>query len=249
MKKNNSSDSEPTMRSFLEQAQSTLNHLATLFVKSIPSIQVFLENVEYLEQEFPSDLQEVFKACSFPPSSRLSLNDYADLVKAFAEGGAVKATPLLIKEYRALVEYGTVRQKMLADWETNPLLERRMPILREALKAASDKLYNLAVPVFVANLEGVLADARVEPEPGHLNYKSEVSSAADGDWLLGPSMQQFITDVVLKGFTLGDEVPEFSRHAMMHGADTTYGTEENTIRAVALFDYLQAVLCRAQREL
>jgi len=54
------------------------------------------------------------------------------------------------------------------------------------------------------------------------------------------AIKTFLFNVILVGFEHGTIPKSFlSRHAILHGADTTYGTVTNSLKSILLFDYLQ----------
>ncbi len=229
--------------SIFERIDEVLAPIHRLVVQSLPSIHKIAGRLEYLENRFPADVQEVLTQCGYPPSPRLSLTEYQDVLLSFKAKGAEAASQLLKTAYRGLLADSQVCREMLVDWEANPLLAKRLPILREALEATAEKRYNLAIPVFIANLEGLMADSR--KESGYMasnKYKSLMGELAGTDKFFGPSMEGFVSSVLLVQFCHGDPLPDLSRHAILHGGDTEYGTEENAVRVVALFDYVQELL-------
>lgn len=194
-------------------------------------------------ERFGPDVCEAFNRAGFPPCRWLSLSDCQRIVIAYQSDGTAEAASLVEQEFRVLLTDERMRREVLADWARNPLLAKRLHILRDAYKAAAEGRYCLAVPVFYAQLEGIIAEGmRHSGALRGRDYKRLVSSLAEEDELLGPVMSTFVADVALANFQHGDPLPDLSRHAILHGADTEYGTERNALRVIALFDYVQDLL-------
>lgn len=50
---------------------------------------------------------------------------------------------------------------------------------------------------------------------------------------------KFITDIILSGFKHGDAMFSYpSRHAILHGADTSYGKESISLKTILVLDIL-----------
>ena len=65
------------------------------------------------------------------------------------------------------------------------------------------------------------------------NYVSKISGSGSND----EAFQRFINDIVLVHFEHGKAInSNLSRHAIMHGADKTYGNYLNSLKAILLFN-------------
>ena len=52
-------------------------------------------------------------------------------------------------------------------------------------------------------------------------------------------MKEFVSSEVFTGFEWGSPLTAaLSRNAILHGADTNYGTEINSLKAIVLFDFI-----------
>lgn len=137
-----------------------------------------------------------------------------------------------------------MRAEMLKDWAANPVTAPRIHILTAALEAHQEGRYVLSIPPLLAQLEGIIADGK-QPQGGEMRQrtmKEYVAQLAEGDDLIGAHISDFVSNIVLANFIRGQPIPDLSRHAILHGAATTYGTELNSIKTILTFDYVQDLL-------
>lgn len=191
----------------------------------------------------PQDLRAVFLAAGFPPAVRLTMPEVARIQQDY-ERGDIEACKAYIEERcTSLITDAEERGSLLASWSSNPLLARRIDILREAVTAASQGLYAVAVPTLLSQLEGVIADG--SNHTGYMGspaYKNHVKDLADRDILFGSILRDYVSSALLTQFLHGTSPnSELSRHAILHGGDVRYGTRLNTTKAIMLLDYVQAV--------
>lgn len=140
---------------------------------------------------------------------------------------------------------------LLDGWESQNWLKKRQQILKSAIDAHLRGEYFLSVPVFLAQLEGIIRDVvphdhekahltnshiREYLKPIHENYE-EIELAEIFDEYLRENIHvNFITGQPLKS--------ELGRNAILHGADTEYGIVTNSLKAINLFDYVQRLLSK-----
>lgn len=122
----------------------------------------------------------------------------------------------------------------------------RSPILQEAFEAHRQAMFNLSVPVLIAQADGIWHD-RCQKSPfskerrkavpqiiSHPNARTAAPLARallGGRWPLALNTRQ--------------RRPEFSdlnRHQVLHGEDTDYGTELNSLKAVSFIRFCGFVL-------
>lgn len=140
---------------------------------------------------------------------------------------------------------------MLFEWKNKERLDRRTKILEDVIQAYIEGKYNLVVPTLLAQIEGTIAEGF--SHQGNMTGKTLNSYI---DQLLNDDVQylsgsidsmakKFISQVVLVRFMHGQDIPSsLSRHAILHGADTLYGTQINALKAILLFDYIQETIER-----
>lgn len=96
-----------------------------------------------------------------------------------------------------------------------------------------------------AQLEGVIAEAS--------NHHGRFSERKLVEYLApiaerGTRFERFDARLVVgeiwQGFEYGDPLPQLSRHAILHGADTGYGTPANSLKAILYFDSIRKGLAK-----
>ncbi len=184
-------------------------------------------------------------ALGWPPSSEPPLDEMKhvlELYDTFSKDEAKQElqTVMLLWYNRDVV------LNLLEQWAQKPRLVRRMPIVTDAVMAHVEERYRLSIPVLIAQIEGMIADGF-----GHQGYMNLNVYKKYLEDLLGSGQSQdldrcvkeFTLQTVLASFQHGSPISsELSRHAILHGADSEYGTAANSLKAILLFDYLQAAL-------
>ncbi|HDX9646726.1 TPA: hypothetical protein ROY02_003029 [Bacillus cereus] len=61
----------------------------------------------------------------------------------------------------------------------------------------------------------------------------------EGVFSFDKQIQTFYLNTILVGFEHGEPLQsKLSRNAILHGADVEYGTEENSLKSILIFDYI-----------
>lgn len=128
---------------------------------------------------------------------------------------------------------------LLAGWADDGQLSHRLPILDAAVEAHIRGEYLLSVPALLPQVEGVLAERF--GHQGRLSGKRLERYLQDALSEQNPFDQAarvFVAKRLLESFAWASTTPEFSRHAVLHGADVGYGSRVNSLRAILTFDYI-----------
>jgi hypothetical protein len=125
----------------------------------------------------------------------------------------------------------------------------RAPLLKEAFAAHREGRYALAIPVFLAQADGMCDEALgrnghlFTGAPGRVQERArlleELAAQEDSfflDAILEPLKTALPSSIANKAWLESQEI--FSRNAILHGMDLGYGTELNALRAISLVDYL-----------
>ena len=195
---------------------------------------------------FQSMSRVVRDACvhaGLPPCRFLSVEAWKEIESAQHNGGNDAAAAAAYRVSKAAIEDTETREGMLNDWRANSIVRTRIDILEQALKAHDLQLYSVSIPPFLAHIEGIIADRKHPPDetrnPQFHELKAYVRQLAAEDDLMGVFVSDFVANTVFEKFERGVERPSFSRHAILHGFDTAYGSEVNSVKAILIFDYLQ----------
>lgn len=204
----------------------------------------------------PTAVQQSFRAAGFPPFRARALGDLAPLEAEFTANGVGAAALLVERMCREAVSSSEFCADMVADWKANPITATRVPILEEALWAHAEGRFALSIPPFLAQLEGIVLDCVTPPPTAsgerprqrHTLMKQELERLSANDPLMGSVTSDFVAKIVLAKFDQEHPEPDFSRHAILHGADLKYGTELNSVKAILIFDYVQDLLRERAKE-
>lgn len=119
-------------------------------------------------------------------------------------------------------------------WASYGWLSHRLPILQEALENHNNGRHYSAVCVLLPQIDGVLREALCA-KPTRANSVSIIG----GDELATVA-GKFFADVVLESFNPDSAapIPELSRHAILHGKATDYGTSISSLKVILIADII-----------
>jgi len=135
---------------------------------------------------------------------------------------------------------------LIGEMKASAIFEPRIPIIQDAIHAHEEGKYSLSVPVFLAQIEGILwayAEKqgvkfrdRITTKKGEKELRSATLLLTDTkikDQLYRYITQEYLNKIYTEDF----------RHAILHGRDITYGIEKNSMK---LLFFLRALLgdCR-----
>lgn len=181
-------------------------------------------------------------ALGWPPVMDIYVSQVREIAVRFesedSEALADEVSAFLLEFY----DQATLERK-LDDWRRLRWVEERLPILERVVQAHCDGQYELSVPAMLPQIEGVVASGF-----GHVGRLSGKALAslfdrllAQGDGTTDNAYLEYLNTVVLVSFEHGTPIgSSLSRHAILHGADTSYATAANSLRTILLFDYLVA---------
>ncbi len=234
-------------------SQSIAEALTPAFTNRVGSImERFARDFEQLSQRIREQAErdirfsQLMIEIGWPPPADLPLSLVNQILRLADEKGAEAATPHIEK---VLCDFYTPErlQRKVRKWGRTKLLGRRKRILEKAIKAHAAGDYELSVPTVVAQVEGVIADGF--GHVGRMNGKQyqdylNAHFDSDGDSRIedaaNQAVQSFVAKVLLAQFEHGSPSrSKLSRHAILHGGDTDYPSEENSLKAILLLDVLQ----------
>ncbi len=205
------------------------------------AIKVIIELHEAYEAFGPVMLQ-----LGWPPPTDFDVVERKQFVEAYNQ--YYQANPVAFqRELDQLILHRydqTKLEDLLATWGEKKWLARRIPILRAALTAHVAGQYVLSIPAILPQIEGMIADGFAhEGEMHQRQYKNYLTKLLNPKALLlqyPEQINQFMLDVILASFQHGFPIGSpISRHAILHGADTAYGTAINSLKVILLFNYIQ----------
>ena len=202
----------------------------TEWVRLLEAAQVWLEQA-------PEALKEALLDSMTLPHPELRLEQLGQVLDAHEKEGPGAAVAVVLRLNQELFEHAEFRKELQQRWqETN-----RWAVLEQVLASHDRGFYAVSIPPAIAQAEGVIATVIRGERPAQKVLNSEIkehaqNDMAGGDELFGPCIADFV-DGLFRHFSHGDaELPGLSRHAIMHGGATAYGTRENSIRALVWLD-------------
>jgi hypothetical protein len=219
------------------------------------SLEPFTQQFADLARQYGDILPEFLLAlreAQWPPPSDhsdVTLRDMARVVTRRREEGQEAARA----ELDALMlgrHGGEVIDALLVDWSDNLLLRGRAPILRAGVEAHLRGDYACSVPTLLPQIEGIVVDGY--GHKGRLcgkDYRDYLKRLLEQDSSQGLEAElrdvarMFFLDILLAEFEHGKAIHFHpSRHAVLHGADVSYATEENSLKAILAVEALQDCL-------
>jgi len=131
-------------------------------------------------------------------------------------------------------------QEMLNTWSEQGLFPHRMKILSEAIAAHIEGRFELSIPTLLPQIDGIIAD--INEHVGRMNTKNTkdgLESIFARNSRFDRISKTFYLSILLEDFEWQDTIPFFSRHAILHGADTNYASASNSLRLILIFNQLQ----------
>ncbi|WP_309260434.1 hypothetical protein [Bacillus cereus] len=210
---------------------------AVKIVSKLEEIQEKARITEEKTERFKTIMIEI----GFPPHGGLFPQEVSHLVDLYDEqgGGHLKGiiNKFMIERYNA-----AELEVFLQGWQAIGWISNRHEILSSAIKAHIEGDFFLTVPIFLAQIEGVIAQgfAHHGRMGGNtLQQYLETLLVNEGVFSFDKQIQTFYLNTILVGFEHGEPLQsKLSRNAILHGADVEYGTEENSLKSILIFDYI-----------
>lgn len=229
----------------MEQVNLHLAPVLTKFPDTMNRLQEAMREAGLAIDRLPRIMVEL----GWPPVLKLDLPGAVQIVRRYDADGAEAVRQDVSDSILSLYDDDQVRG-LVPSWERQRFLRRRMPVLRQVIEAHIAGHYWISIPALLPQIEGIIPE-RYGREKGRrctsrdLTKELKVLLATRGITFLKGWMESFYTEVVLAEFVYGSAPnSSLSRHAILHGYDTSYGTAENSLKAILTFDYLQRELYR-----
>jgi len=145
-------------------------------------------------------------------------------------------------------------QETLLNWEQEPLIEDRCPVLKQGVNAHLDQLFYLSISALVPQIEGLLRDILKNKgksdDFNSLSYddmKNATLSLTDTWKHEAPTMLQGVVALLKKlPNTVADLYLEYDpqkaveeklyRHGICHGLQLDFASEKNSLRLILIID-------------
>ncbi len=196
-----------------------------------------------------SRMTTVMVELGWPPIPFLDTLYAADLIRRYDVQG-LAAIEQELEEYLLELYDHDHLQAIVSRWEQNRRLARRLPILRQVVDAHVSGQYWVSVPAMLPQIEGIIPE--LYGHDGSTGYNGARMKEHLEQMLTSKSflpfdgwMRLFYSEVLMASFAYGSPPrSRLSRHAILHGYDTTYGSAANSLRSILAFDFLQQELQR-----
>ncbi len=177
-------------------------------------------------------------------------------IKGLGEQGTLSpctVKQLILERYR---EHNcALLRNMVDEWHENPLFTPRMRIFQDALEAHIAGKYTLSVPSLLPQAEGIAARVagRLPGKDSKALFETVGEKMPDFlSHLMKEALLSYITDTAYSYVNFGEfaewlerrgvsEKEILHRHAILHGVQTGYDSEENSLRAFLLLDALSSL--------
>jgi hypothetical protein len=193
--------------------------------------------------------KKIMLEAGFPPHELIPFFEIPRIVNIYDKKG-LNYTKRLIERYFTLIVYREEALRVIQEeWENAHWLTNRKKILISAIDGHLNGYYELTVPTLLAQIEGILVESILlldeieenEQIPYHKQKNFLTTHILNDNSTLSydKQIEAIYKKKILDRFTPGQEIRSFlSRHAILHGADTNYGTRLNSLKSILIFDYL-----------
>ncbi len=139
----------------------------------------------------------------------------------------------------------SIEAKLIAEFP------HRGPVLRQAFDAHRGGSYFLSVPVLLAQADGIWRD-RIDCNL----FSGDIGNAIEtlAELAEDANSREFVLALSTPDWPLAlskkkrpDNFSDLNRHLVLHGESVDYGTEENSLRAIAFLNYCAFVLSEADQ--
>jgi hypothetical protein len=213
------------------------NTVTPEFVREMQNWADAIERARIWVEKAPDALRAALESAAVIPHPELSLSDLQSVLATYESNGGPAAVARLDELHRALLTDPRFRRLLEARWAES----ERSPVLREILAAHDANLFAVAIPAAIAQAEGVIATAIVRrfgmpKKVRHDELRSHIREAAH--FFFAPVVGGFSAKL-FTAFKHGDsDSGELERHRVLHGGSWSYGSLDNSVRAIVWLDYV-----------
>lgn len=200
-----------------------------------------LHKIAKREKDTALEVKAIFLELDFPPHDDLFPNEAQEIV-ALYHTSELSVTETYVEELFLEKFDKQALVAMKSRWNGFEWLNNRIFILEQVIEGHLAGYYNLTVPTLLAQTEGIVAQGF--KHVGKMNggtlkgFLSDLLSD-NSTYSFDAQIHTFYTSRILAGFEHGKEInSSLSRHAILHGGDSFYGTQVNSLKCILIFDYL-----------
>lgn len=160
-------------------------------------------------------------------SGRMTAGDVYDIFVLVKDGELLETENRLIRYYKSNL---TVIKKGLCSLHTD-----RKSILTEAFLCHKKGLFFASTMLFLSQGDGICSG---KVFTGQKKLKAYLESISDSDLLNSVLTQETAINVDTRSPNKLSYSSDLNRHAVMHGLDSTYGSEKNSLKALSLLCFI-----------
>ncbi|QQL44055.1 hypothetical protein [Sulfuriroseicoccus oceanibius] len=193
------------------------------------------EGFQRIQKAFPEDIRVLSQNGWFISFWHTPITGLTPVAHLFSNGDAEQGHEAMCRHFSDVLD--GVEEDLV---KRNP---RRAEILTKAFRAHRDQDYELSVPVFLAQADGIASEMLgVSVYTRHSSKRKKMAEAIeqlDPKGLEDPMLRLVIGDLPITASTTSEEYSDKSlnRHAIIHGIDVSYGTKLNSYRALSWLQY------------
>lgn len=224
---------------FFEGYQRLMALLTTELPKYLAAIQRV--NVAEIERGFSEQYVECYRRLadrSWFLDADIPITGPCTLLDSLDRGKEQEVEDELADYYRGRVD--AIERELVQAYP------HRRVALEAAFRAHRQGEYNLSIPVFLAQADGISLDTY---SAHYFRARTSIPAATTyiSDKAIEQSTAAFAYPLIHKGMnrahtsTLPAGNKALNRHAILHGIDSNYGTELNSLKSISLISYLHGV--------
>ena len=129
--------------------------------------------------------------------------------------------------------------------ELKSLHPKRAKLLTEAFNAHREKRYALSIPVFLAQTDGISRELLGEEffrKSKSIKLAQCLVREVAGHLFLESALRSLIEEGAVRKNSTSTKPGGINRHAVLHGVDSDYASELNSLRAMSLLNFMNALL-------
>jgi len=219
------------MNGYAQRVQEAYENLIRPAIQMAEDMARMVVLAEQRNQKFATLVRKL----KWPPPGHLPCTVIDRIADAYSSGqlSDTEVEDLFIQAYSPRI-LGEIERK----WASYGWLADRLPILQEALANYPDGRYHSVVCTLMPQLEGISGT-----EFGRKPKPKDDAPAVFGESPHGALVSDYYLQVILETFDAWNPtspVPDLSRHAILHGRATGYGTKAHALKLIIVTDYLLA---------
>lgn len=216
----------------------------------------FIETIKVLKQGFEIDIPNQYRIVYDELAKAGWYIDYHLAPKTLADLMLLDYTNMTYLDYH-LTDYFRKKVKTIHR-KIQKLYPDRRKIIDCAFRTHKRKEYELSIPIFLIQVDGICFDLIQKDFFSVSNPKREKNKELPKHWVLEQQFNNFQNSVLEPLYK--NEYPSvridrkdlypfaLNRNAILHGRDISYATERNSLKAISLLNYISIIVANIKYE-